>query len=179
MLLSPPGRGQLVRSFPLCHSLSPGCHFLLRVSFSWELTCQLQTVWRCRVRGVRFDWDIEEMDEERGLLGGWWWWWSSSCLYSSFSRSVSRVIIFGHHWMNCFLLMALMVSPAYYGSPYLVNLLVFLSPGDEPWSCKEHYRCCPCSILTLWAGMRALLHNLNLLQMNCACIHTVSPPPPP
>lgn len=39
---------------------------------SWELACQPAMVWRWRVRGVRFDWDMEEIEEgevgERAIL---------------------------------------------------------------------------------------------------------------
>lgn len=38
---------------------------------SWELACQPETMWR--VRGVRFDWDMEKIEEERGGREGPLW----------------------------------------------------------------------------------------------------------
>ncbi len=51
---------------------------------SWELACQPETMWRWKVRGVRFDWDMEEMEDERGLLCGYKlkWEWLSCCTHA-------------------------------------------------------------------------------------------------
>lgn len=46
------------------HSVT-GLPFPPQGLLSWELACQPETMWRWRVRGVRFDWDMEEMEEER------------------------------------------------------------------------------------------------------------------
>lgn len=93
---------------------------------SWELACQPETMW---VGGVRFDWDVEQLEEERGARKSHWgcvlkWLWLPCCSVNAKLLCGEFLFLCSCEWNVCATAstLAFIVSWAYCRMIYLFNL---------------------------------------------------------
>lgn len=141
---------------------------------SWELACQPETMW---VGGVRFDWDVEQLEEERGARKSHWgymlkWLWLPCCSVNAKLLCGEFLFLCSCEWNVCAnaSTLAFIVSWAYCRSLYLFNLCCLRAHAmnheavrqyvSEAWLLLPLHR-----VLTL-SEIRRTLHNFSLLQLN-------------